>query len=49
MRRQRMCLWVCKDDNWRSVNYQNEDSVHKFEMDMKQLGIEDIQRYTYGQ
>jgi len=42
-----MC--VCKDDNWRSVNYQNEDSVHKFEADMKQLGIDDIQQYTFGQ
>lgn len=44
--RQCMC---CKDDNWRSVNYQNEDSVHKFETDMKQLGFDDIPQYTHGQ
>ena len=43
------CALVCKDDNWRSVNYQNEDSVHKFESDMKQLGIDNIPQYTYGQ
>jgi len=47
--RRSVCVCVRKDDNWRSVNYQNEDSVHKFEADMKQLGIEDIQQYTFGQ
>ena len=40
---------VCKqDDNWRPVNYQNDESVVKFELDMKQLGIDDIQQYRLG-
>jgi len=37
-----------QDDSWRPVNYQNVESVHKFEADMKQLGIDDVHQYTHG-
>jgi len=30
------------------VNYQNVESVSKFESDMKQLGIDDVHQYTHG-
>jgi hypothetical protein len=36
------------DDNWRPVNYQNADSLCKFESEMRQLGLEYINQYSYG-
>ena len=43
-----LIAWCDQDDNWRPVNYQNEESMVKFEQDMKQLGIDDIHSYTHG-
>jgi hypothetical protein len=37
------------DDHWRPVNYQNVESMEKFETDMKQLGVEDIKQYTFDE
>jgi len=43
-----LIAWCDQDDNWRPVNYQNEESIVKFEQDMKQLGFDDIHGYTHG-
>lgn len=37
------------EDHWRPVNYQNEDSIRKFEADMKALGIDNIKDFTYDE
>ena len=42
------CCNIFQDDSWRPVNYQSEESLRKFEAEMRQLGIEDIGQYTYG-